>query len=377
MNVKLTLKAIVLSCILSLTYQSGKAQLFSSGNNNIGGNKVGIGVSSPFATLDLQDFSGITQSGFTTVPLLRFQGTDYTQSPLTTNYWDFNMGLSPSLTISGFSSQNQTPVDALKLGIGYVKVFDRFRVTDYSELGEALTPDNTQGFAFSLGMREMSSGTWQGQGVGMFSTSSGEFQLMTSHNTSAISGTTNLQKKVRFTANENGVTVRMDPLKTFVDLSFIDAAQPTDQRAFTIRTVGANHATAPNTLEFWDPNGNGNAFFTMPVRIGGGYADVNILQSGYDLYVEGGIRSTTVKVDAYANWPDYVFAPTYDLMSLKATEEYIEENSHLPGVPSAAEVTKEGIDLAEMNAILLKKVEELTLHMIELQKQVNQLQNEQ
>jgi len=93
------------------------------------------------------------------------------------------------------------------------------------------------------------------------------------------------------------------------------------------------------------------------------------------LYVAGGVRATTVKVDAYSNWPDYVFEKSYELMSLTETEEYMDANSHLPGVPSAAEVTKDGIELAEMNAILLQKMEELTLHLIEMQKQVNQLQN--
>jgi hypothetical protein len=288
------------------------------------------------------------------------------------------MGRASSLVLSRFSNQNPTPVEALKLGNGYVKVFERFKVTDYSELGAALAPDNTQGYMLSLGLMELSSGSWNGKGVGLFATNSGDFQLMTSHNTSTIAGATNMEKKVRFTAGESGITVKMDALKTMVDLSFIDEAQTgSDKRAFTIRTVGALNANAPNTLEFWDPNGNGNAYFTMPVRIGGSWADVNILNSGYDLYVEGGIRATSVKVDAYANWPDFVFESSYDLLSLKETEQYIQENKHLPGVPSAAEVTEEGIELAEMNAILLQKIEELTLHLIEMQKQFNQLQNDQ
>jgi hypothetical protein len=72
-----------------------------------------------------------------------------------------------------------------------------------------------------------------------------------------------------------------------------------------------------------------------------------------------------------------VFDEDYDLMSLSEVESFIKENKHLPDVPSAKEVKKDGLDVAEMNATLLKKVEELTLHIIELEKKVNELQNEQ
>ncbi|MEG1555472.1 MAG: hypothetical protein RR356_01955 [Bacteroidales bacterium] len=71
-----------------------------------------------------------------------------------------------------------------------------------------------------------------------------------------------------------------------------------------------------------------------------------------------------------SNWPDYVFNKEYRLMTLKETEEYIQKNGHLPNVPSASEVEKEGIQLGEMNAILLQKIEELTLYVIELEKKM-------
>jgi hypothetical protein len=67
-------------------------------------------------------------------------------------------------------------------------------------------------------------------------------------------------------------------------------------------------------------------------------------------------------------WADYVFEEDYVLMPTAELEAYIKEHKHLPGVPSAQEVVEEGIDLAEMNKILLEKVEELTLRVIELEK---------
>lgn len=94
---------------------------------------------------------------------------------------------------------------------------------------------------------------------------------------------------------------------------------------------------------------------------------------GYKLAVNGDAMFTRIKVKVYENWPDYVFGEQYKLMPLQDLETYIMANKHLPDVPSAKEVSKDGADLGEMNKILLQKIEELTLHMIELQKQVNEL----
>lgn len=93
------------------------------------------------------------------------------------------------------------------------------------------------------------------------------------------------------------------------------------------------------------------------------------------LSVNGTIRAREIKVEN-AVWPDYVFSDNYSLMSLSDTEKMIKRDGHLPGIPSAAEVEKNGVGLGELNAKLLQKIEELTLHLIELQKQ-NQLQNQE
>lgn len=93
------------------------------------------------------------------------------------------------------------------------------------------------------------------------------------------------------------------------------------------------------------------------------------------LAVNGNIRAREVKVENN-NWPDYVFAQGYELPSLKETEKHIREKGHLPGIPSAVEVKANGIDLGEMNARLLQKIEEVTLHLIELEKK-NELQQKE
>ena len=93
----------------------------------------------------------------------------------------------------------------------------------------------------------------------------------------------------------------------------------------------------------------------------------------YKLAVNGKIRAQEIKVET-ANWPDFVFAKDYKLPTFQETENHIKENGHLPGIPSAAEVKANGIDLGEMNAKLLQKIEELTLHAIEQNKKINKLE---
>jgi len=87
----------------------------------------------------------------------------------------------------------------------------------------------------------------------------------------------------------------------------------------------------------------------------------------YDLAVNGKIRSQEIKVQT-AGWPDYVFKDDYELPSLTETEKFIKQNGHLPDVPKAADAEANGISLGEMNKALLKKIEELTLHLIEKEK---------
>lgn len=93
------------------------------------------------------------------------------------------------------------------------------------------------------------------------------------------------------------------------------------------------------------------------------------------LAVNGTIYATKVKV-TQTGWADYVFAPGYQLPGLQYLETYIQQNKHLPNVPSAAEVAKEGVDLGENQRVLLEKIEELTLYVIELNKKVARVEAE-
>lgn len=89
------------------------------------------------------------------------------------------------------------------------------------------------------------------------------------------------------------------------------------------------------------------------------------------LSVKGKIRAQEIKVEA-DNWPDYVFKAGYKLPTLQEIEKGIRDTGHLPGIPSAKEVKSSGIDLGEMNARLLQKIEELTLHLIAQDKRLQE-----
>jgi len=110
------------------------------------------------------------------------------------------------------------------------------------------------------------------------------------------------------------------------------------------------------------------------VRIG----DVQTQYDGYKLFVEQGILTEKVKVAVKdsKDWYDNVFDLDYRLMSLKKLEQYIKDNKHLPDMPTTSEVMNDGLDLGKMNGLLLKKVEELTLHLINQQKEIDELKTQ-
>jgi hypothetical protein len=102
-----------------------------------------------------------------------------------------------------------------------------------------------------------------------------------------------------------------------------------------------------------------------------GNVGIGTMSPQYPLAVNGTIQAKEVLVNT--GWSDYVFDPGYRLQPLSEVATYVQENHHLPEIPSAAEVAEKGISLGDMQSKLLAKVEELTLHMIQAEKENHEL----
>ena len=98
--------------------------------------------------------------------------------------------------------------------------------------------------------------------------------------------------------------------------------------------------------------------------------------AGVKLAVDGKILCEELEVQLSGDWPDYVFEDDYALMPLSEVKAFIEREKHLPGIPSAEEVKRDGVEVGKMQADVLRKVEELTLHMIALDRQMDTLRRE-
>lgn len=139
--------------------------------------------------------------------------------------------------------------------------------------------------------------------------------------------------------------------------------------------------TNPSALKVNDPATDITCFHVSNkgvTNIGKGRPLATGIAKNAMLTVDGLIlaKEVRVSVSTTTHWADYVFDKDYKLKNLYDVEAYITKNKHLPDVPSAQQVVENGVDMTEMNATLLKKIEELTLYTIELKKQLDKQQKE-
>lgn len=187
------------------------------------------------------------------------------------------------------------------------------------------------------------------------------------------------------------------PLATFHSVGQFAVFSSTTTPTFSAAIRGNNGNSAANQPDFtWYNNDQTGIYHPATDVIGftnagsqtmridangkvviGGSAITNI-PGNYKLYVTGGILTEQVRVAVYnsSSWADYVFEKDYKLMELDRLNSYIKENKHLPNIPSTSEVMRDGVNLGEMDAKLLEKVEELTLYIIDLQQQIDELKKQ-
>ena len=128
-------------------------------------------------------------------------------------------------------------------------------------------------------------------------------------------------------------------------------------------------------------NWDGNKYnLQMIIRKNGkiSMGDVKNVNGNYKLYVEKGILTERLKLalNGSSKWADFVFEDDYNLPPLDSVEVFIKTNKHLPDIPSEKEIKEKGLDVAEMDALLLQKIEELTLYVIDQNKKIEKLEQE-
>ncbi|HZV69838.1 MAG TPA: hypothetical protein VFG10_09845 [Saprospiraceae bacterium] len=230
-------------------------------------------------------------------------------------------------------------------------------------------------------------------------------------------GSSYIDVRTAGTAGSNGLIFRIDALGTGNTERMrinangnvgIGTANPTQKLEITHNDLAGGivlNQTAPlsskseikfskNGVEKWAigsdiDNNNGQTFFIWDQpgsasrmvingygKIGIGTNPPNNNSTIYKLYVEGGIVTRDLKVTANT-FADYVFSKDYKLLKLNDLEKYLQENKHLPGIPSESEVIKnEGFEIGKLQVQMLEKLEEQALYIIDLQKQIIDMQKQ-
>ncbi len=179
-------------------------------------------------------------------------------------------------------------------------------------------------------------------------------------------GTTTPEKKLHIVTPQNGIAV-FESTNTNAFISLENGSGGTGGIGRVTDPVDGNYMWITS-------NTSGATSFQPEFIIRGGNIGMGTFNPSHKLSVNGTIRAKEIIVNT--GWADYVFADSYRLKPLAEVERFIQTHNHLPGVPSANQVQAEGIGMGEASTLLLEKVEELTLYLIELDKKVKQLQEE-
>lgn len=314
---------------------SGKlnAQLYSSGNNSITGNRVGIGTSTPSAILEIENSynpNGVQCVGcppLVSTPSLRMTTQIIGAQTPTEHSWAIQ---AQSSLIFERSTNGGTASQLLKINPDYFET-----LTDESELSNVIHVNRSSNASYlNLGVKRVNS-NWiplggNTAGASIISTSSGSIRFQTGCNgSSSISNAMTI-------SNSGNVGIGTTNPSSALEVSNGDV------RIESGRLVVAN-ASGVNEFE--------------------------VASNGF-------VTAREILVDVNAPIPDYVFDDSYDLMPLSELRTYIASESHLPNIPSASEVKDQGgIELGEFSRLLLEKQEELVLYILQLEERINSLEN--
>jgi hypothetical protein len=299
---------------------TAKVLLNSNGNSYLNGGKLGIGIATPLEKLHVE---GNIYIGTNQMQFLSSNGGNNRIHSATTGSWTFKSRFDDMVLDAGESAGNERKIFFRTAGS------DRMMINSDGNVGlGTITPQeklHVEGNVY-IGTNQMQFLSSNGGNNRIHSATTGSWTF-----------------KSRF------------------DDMVLDAGESAgNERKIFFKTAGSDRMII---------NSDGN------IGIGTTSPDQK-------LTVKGIVHTQEVRVDLTgAVTPDYVFEPDYNLTSLSEIETYVKENKHLPEVPSAKQMEEEGLNLKEMNLLLLKKVEELTLYVIDLKneniEQQKKLSNQQ
>jgi len=329
------IKKILLTLTVAMTALTTNAQLYSSGNNVIAGSNVGIGTSTPTVKLHIKN--NVSSE------LLRMENT------LGTGFGKFTLFNDVANNYATFTKYGSTfpgGVTGATVQFPYANMLSfgnnggPMLMSNSGNIGISMYKNGTNNLKFFVDYATMNIGL-----------GANAIPVSNVHINSGFTGDT-----LRITNGTTGHTVA-DGL----EFRTTGNAAAIMNRENSTLDLGTNSAVVMKI----NPSGT--------VLIGSANTP-----AGYKLYVEQGILTEKIKVavKTTGEWSDYVFANNYKLLPLTEVEEYINANSHLPGVPSAEEVVNDGINVAKMDAKLLEKIEELTLYIIDMNKRIENLEKE-
>ena len=273
-----------------------------------------------------------------------------------------------------------------KVGIGIDNPLSQLHIIDGS--GVLRTKDNGDGIVLtsydhlkSIGLSSSGNGNYGGTGAVGLKLAGGEIKYffegaekMTFKSNGRVGiGTTSPGSKLTV-ENQTEGSIKMKSIAGSANI-IVDAATGSPGR-FIFRENGTNkgwlsYESTTGIFRFSDDSHNS----LMIIQRSSGNVGIGTISPGaFKLAVNGNIRAKEIKVET--GWSDFVFEDDYNLPTLGEVEEFIKANKHLPEIPSAKEVEENGVSLGEMDSKLLQKIEELTLYIIDLHKEIQNLKGE-
>jgi hypothetical protein len=272
-----------------------------------------------------------------------------------------------------------------KLFLILVILFPLFVKAQYTQIiGGPTLPGNNYVYVGSLSLAADDAGNCQKLKVDVFggswfSDSNGETSFY-------ISNRGGLKVNQVTVGSSNGINrFNLKAFQNGGNLNFYLAPLASDFSSFGVKAFFIGGLTLPAqnvtiTTSATTPSGTdiSASLAISPVMItdGSGNMGLNTFlpDPAYKLSVNGKMRAKEIRVET--GWADDVFNSGYPLVSLATVKAYIDQHHHLPEIPSAQEISKNGLQVGEMNKLLMKKVEELTLYLIEMKAEIKELQKQ-